>query len=257
MINVLKRLAELDSANPRVEKTMTQEQSLTTLSNIEGTSQVNECFPMGTMAPHAPATLSMTASSGQELSGMLRDIMSLAGVSSQPSHQEIELSAPHVVTFDHGGDLSHDMGKAISIIDSMNTPDEDAMEGQEDRIYDNSPDEEIEAHDYGDKQVKPKPKEPLKKNGGGNPYEPTQKSLSRIEAELHNAWKKYVSESKPSAGLSKKKKSETAKKARAGKDIGKKGKGFKDVAAKAAKTYGSKEKGQKVAAAAMWKNIKR
>lgn len=58
---------------------------------------------------------------------------------------------------------------------------------------------------------------------------------------------------KPSAGMSEKEKSAVAKKAKAGKDIGKKGKGFEKVAAKAAKEYGSKEKGEKVAAAAMWK----
>ena len=58
---------------------------------------------------------------------------------------------------------------------------------------------------------------------------------------------------KPSAGLSKKKKSQVAKKARKGGDIGKKGKGF----AKVAKAAGGGEKGQKIAAAAMWKNIKR
>lgn len=62
---------------------------------------------------------------------------------------------------------------------------------------------------------------------------------------------------KPSAGLSKEKKSEVVKAAKKGEDIGKKGKGFKDVAAKATKEYGSKEKGEKVAATAMWKNIKR
>jgi hypothetical protein len=58
---------------------------------------------------------------------------------------------------------------------------------------------------------------------------------------------------KPSKGLSQKKKSATAKKARAGKDIGKKGKNFNKVAAKA----GGGEKGKRIAAAAMWKNIKR
>lgn len=64
----------------------------------------------------------------------------------------------------------------------------------------------------------------------------------------------YVDEAKkPSAGLTKKEKSAVAKKAKAGKDIGKSGKGFEKVAKKAAKEYGSKEKGQKVAAAAMWK----
>ena len=66
-----------------------------------------------------------------------------------------------------------------------------------------------------------------------------------------------LAEEKPSAGLSKKKKSAIAKKAQAGDDIGKKGKGFDKVAAKAAKRYGSKEAGEKVAAAAMWKNAKR
>jgi hypothetical protein len=58
---------------------------------------------------------------------------------------------------------------------------------------------------------------------------------------------------KPSAGLTKKQKSDVAKKARAGKDIGKKGPGF----AKMAKAAGGGEKGKKIAAAAMWKSIKR
>jgi hypothetical protein len=57
----------------------------------------------------------------------------------------------------------------------------------------------------------------------------------------------------PSAGLSKKEKTEVVKKARAGKDIGKKGKGFAALAKKA----GGGEKGKKIAAAAMWKNIKK
>lgn len=66
--------------------------------------------------------------------------------------------------------------------------------------------------------------------------------------------KKGVAEAKkPSAGLTKKEKSTVAKKAAAGKDIGKKGKGFEKIA----KAAGGGEKGQKIAAAAMWKNIKR
>ena len=64
---------------------------------------------------------------------------------------------------------------------------------------------------------------------------------------------KVFEKKKPSAGLSKEKKSAVVKKAQAGKDIGKKGKGFEKVAQAA----GGGEKGQKIAAAAMWKNIKR
>jgi hypothetical protein len=60
---------------------------------------------------------------------------------------------------------------------------------------------------------------------------------------------------KPSAGLTKKKKSAVVKAAKAGKDIGKEGKGFKEVEKKA-KESGAKDP-KAVAAAAMWKNIKR
>lgn len=60
---------------------------------------------------------------------------------------------------------------------------------------------------------------------------------------------------KPSAGLTKKQKSDVAKKAIAGKDIGKKGKGFEKIVKKA-KESGA-DNPEAVAAAAMWKSIKR
>ena len=50
-----------------------------------------------------------------------------------------------------------------------------------------------------------------------------------------------------------KERSNLAKRARAGEDIGKKGKGFEAVAKKAAAQYGSEEAGKRVAAAAMFK----
>ena len=76
----------------------------------------------------------------------------------------------------------------------------------------------------------------------------SETSLQKIMEDLLEAKKK------PSAGLSKKQKSAVAKKAVAGKDIGKKGKGFEKIASKAAEKYGSKERGQAVAAASMWKS---
>ena len=81
------------------------------------------------------------------------------------------------------------------------------------------------------------------------PYE-DETSLTGMMEDLFEAKKK------PSAGLTKKQKSATVKKAKSGKDIGKKGKGFQKLASKAAKEYGSAEKGKKVAAAAMWKGVK-
>lgn len=68
-------------------------------------------------------------------------------------------------------------------------------------------------------------------------------------------YEEEMSEEKPSAGLSKEKKSEVVKKAKKGEDIGKKGKSFKDIESKA-KESGAKDP-KAVAAAAMWKNIKR
>jgi hypothetical protein len=82
---------------------------------------------------------------------------------------------------------------------------------------------------------------------GGRVKKPMMKKGGSIEQ-----YKKGGS-AKPSAGLSKKTKSNIAKKASAGKDIGKKGKGFAKVAAAA----GGGEKGKRIAAAAMWKNVKR
>lgn len=84
----------------------------------------------------------------------------------------------------------------------------------------------------------------------GTTAKPTTKSTSKKETK-----EEEVTEKKPSAGLSKEKKSEVVKKAKAGGDIGKKGKGFEKVVA-AAKKGGAKDP-KAVAAAAMWKNIKR
>jgi len=83
------------------------------------------------------------------------------------------------------------------------------------------------------------------------------RGIAPVSVELGQDGMFYIpgaaNESAPSAGLSKAKKSATAKKAAAGKDIGKPGKSFDKLAKKA----GGGEKGEKIAAAAMWKNIKR
>jgi hypothetical protein len=72
------------------------------------------------------------------------------------------------------------------------------------------------------------------------------------EKEVDETYGQGVYEAKPSAGLSKAKKSAVVKDAKAGKDIGKPGKSFD----KTAKAAGGGEKGEKIAAAAMWKNMK-
>ena len=83
------------------------------------------------------------------------------------------------------------------------------------------------------------------------------KKLVREEVERQVAEEQSLNEAKkkPSAGLTKKKKSSVIKAAKAGKDIGKEGKGFKEIEKKAKESGADDPKA--VAAAAMWKNIKR
>ena len=218
MIDVLKRLAELDATNPNVAKpTMTTEQSLISVSNAE-TEQISEsiaeCGPMGMSSmdkPSTPATFSInaTASTGDEVSSMLKDIMNLAGIKSG----DMDHDGDHDID-DHGIELSKpsmaepadDMPALIGMIDKMNGPEADAdgekssddaespvakmadeVRGMTSELaqetgaeYDNTPEPEIEPHKYGDDQVTPKP-QGLKQRLGDNPYKPVGESTEAIE----------------------------------------------------------------------------
>lgn len=142
MIDVLKRLAELDSANPQVAtSTMKNEQSLATVSNIAGETineSISECGPMGMSPmggmdrPSTPATFSInaTAADGAEVSSMLRDIMNLAGVkpvSDLPAFggpKEIELEPVHALEpMDGGQSAGDEMSDLIGMVDRMNGDD--------------------------------------------------------------------------------------------------------------------------------------
>ena len=88
MIDVLKRLAELDAQNPRVSS------NVPVLNKQKvSESQVEECGMMGAMTPEmhmpshppTPASINMTAGSADELGNLLKDIVSLAGMKSEPT----------------------------------------------------------------------------------------------------------------------------------------------------------------------------
>lgn len=213
MIDVLKRLAELDAENPNVTATMLPEQSLATMSNIDGEmiaesfAPVEECggMGMGAMPPHTPASIHVTANSGQEVSDMLKSLMTLAGVdkpNSSAGYHEIEFGAPHAV------EPADDMAGILGMVDKMNGGSEKEIDivgdegdnelssepDEKEESWDNSPDPEIEPHDYGDKQVPPKP-QGLKQRLGDNPYKPTQESVDEIAAKLLDEYRQFVGES--------------------------------------------------------------
>ena len=93
MIDVLKRLAELDATNSNVVQEEKKDKACPKCGethkgkceeDLKESTEVAECGPMGMMGGaaqnHSPATINMTADSGSELTGMLRDIMQLAGL---------------------------------------------------------------------------------------------------------------------------------------------------------------------------------
>jgi hypothetical protein len=80
MIDVMKRLAELDSNNPNI---------------VRESTDVAECGMMPEMSvdttPNQPASINIQAGSGEELGDMLKTIMSLAGIHKvEPEHLGVD-----------------------------------------------------------------------------------------------------------------------------------------------------------------------
>lgn len=167
----MQRLAELDATNPNVvkeatkstkiakdkqtgpiqggqkkEKTM-ENLNLESLRYLAGVKEtIAECGMMG--GSGSPASINITAGSGQELTGMLKDIMNLAGVSKvEPHHMPIDspdagpstvISAPAMSGAPGNKmDPNVEMHKLMSIVsgpehqkDSMNSGESDG-EGNE------------------------------------------------------------------------------------------------------------------------------
>jgi hypothetical protein len=140
MIDVMKRLAELDSTNPTI---------------VKENQQVDECGMMpemmgGMTRPSTPANISITAGSGPELSGMLRDIMQLAGVHKvEPGHMGMDHD-PVTLTAEPAmvaGPQSSDSEMMRSVIDKMNPDagDDDVSAAHGD--IDNDGDHDMADHD--------------------------------------------------------------------------------------------------------------
>lgn len=144
MINVLQRLAELDSQNPNVvqakpqitpdaaveaiQKTLSEELSVESLKYLSGVKDtIAECG-MGMMPQsNTPASFSInaTASNGEEVANMLNNIMALAGVK--------DVSAPAMsqekpVTGTPEPSVGGDMKK---MLDTMNQADVDGTPEEE------------------------------------------------------------------------------------------------------------------------------
>ena len=109
----MKRLAELDANNPNV---------------VNENAQVAECGPEGMMSsePKTPATLNITAGSGEELGDMLNAIMQLAGVHKVTpdqlgtEHEPSKLTAAPVMGVGPAHDDNGDMRSMMDVVDKLN-----------------------------------------------------------------------------------------------------------------------------------------
>ena len=144
MIDVIKRLAELDAKNPNIVKESTQ---------------VDECGMMPGMVPEMgmdlapekpsmPASINMTAGSGDELSNMLATIMQLAGqnkpVSAAPA---LDNTPPAPGTLEPAGGDMDPTSSMRSVLDKLNPMDggDDMSAAQGD--IDNDGDHDMDDHD--------------------------------------------------------------------------------------------------------------
>ena len=261
MIDVLKRLAELDSKNPTI---------------VKENQQVEECGIMPEMGlggmqerPPMPASINMTAGSGEELSDMLATIMQLAGVKQHGAEEPMSAEPMVALTAEPemgGGDAMRSMMDKLNPMDDEGGDDVSSAHGDIDNDGDHDMDdheaekdeEETDEGQYDNSPADPTKPPPFKANqfahqenqpGQGDRMDGNMPKAT-MEQQLMAAYKEFVSESKPSAGMSKGEKSSLVKKAKKGGDIGKPGKSFDKVA----KAAGGGEKGKKIAAAAMWKN---
>ena len=149
MIDVLKRLAELDAQNPNV---------------IKENAQVDECGMMPEMGmmsmpperPSHPASINMSAGSGEELSDMLTTIMTLAGqksaspVSAAPA---LDNTPPAAGVLEPAGAPSA-TDTMRSVIDKLNPIDDEGSDdvSKSHGDLDNDGDHDMDDHDMEKKQ---------------------------------------------------------------------------------------------------------
>jgi hypothetical protein len=168
--------------------------SLAYLAGVKKT--INECGMAGpamSSPPSTPATINITAATGQELSGMLKDIMSLAGAHKvEPHHMP---DTPHV---GHSKVLSAPpMQSLLDIVDSVEDeePSEEPQKMVKDSMnhrgpYTNSPKETGKQEGHF----------PMDGDQDNNIVAAKDKIVSREsvsnEEKLYNDYKKFVSENK-------------------------------------------------------------
>ena len=200
--------AEADRVAAAVGKKYPDKRVLVMPSTVRESS-MNECGMMGVGMPghHTPASINMTADSGEELTGMLRDIMKLAGVSNQDSDgsdSEMAVLSPEPTV----GIATSDGEDMRSIIDKLNPANDDDSSGEfgddgeeddeeTDESYDNTPADPNSATAYDSEEYAHHENPPGAANGRGFTNNP-RAVPEDVEARLFADYQEFINEgSKP------------------------------------------------------------
>ena len=192
MIDVLKRLAELDAANPsRPEHKVSDDQHITT--TLSESAQVAECGMMPEMGdmgrPSTPASINMTAGSGGELGELIKAIATLAG-QNRPAEMEPLSATPAMgVASDDGIDMR-------AMIDKLNPMDdeEDEKKAEEGAVYDNTPADPTDTNEFDAEEFAHHENPPGAAKGRGNMNNPIANTMEEIEQNLFADYKKFIGE---------------------------------------------------------------
>ena len=190
MIDLMKRLAELDAKNLKV---------------VKENQQVEECgvMPMGASmsSPRTPASIHITADSGSELSAMLRDIATLSGMR---RHDDVDSILPgngslEIVPLSGNGDLEPtdmDAGppepSMRSMLDKLNPPDEKAEE-----TIDSEPNPQTAGQVPGNQDPAGTPGAAQGRNQMNNPVAtPMNRSENEVYENLKQEYQRFLTDDK-------------------------------------------------------------
>lgn len=193
MIDVLKRLAELDAANPnRPEHTAKSDQNIST--TLSESVQVDECGMMPEMGamdrPSTPASINMSAGSGEELGDLIRAIATLAGTAKEEPMAPLSATPTMVATSPDGMDMRAMLDK-LNPMDDEEGEEEKADEGAE---YNNTPADPTDKNEF-DAEEHAHHENPPGADRKGNANNPRAYDTNEsITARLMTEYQKFISE---------------------------------------------------------------
>lgn len=202
MIDVLKRLAELDAVNPNVDTGLKVVQPVQNVSaTVSESVQVDECGMMPEMGgmdrPSTPASINMTAGSGEELGDLIRAIATLAGTASNQSAGDMAVQVPPAeVTVGDRDDMR-------SVLDRLNDTDveddEDDEEEEEVKEYDNTPSDPTDTNEFDAEQHAYHPNQPGAAKGRATTNNPrgvpgASPTMEEIEQQLFAEYQNFIKE---------------------------------------------------------------